>query len=168
MAAKITRDVVEGYLNCKYKGHLKRAGEPGTRSDYEALLLGRRAEVRLRATDRILTGHAEGDVARDVPATAAALKRGPLFVLDALLEDDLVSLHVDGLKRVDGSSKLGDFYYVPVLFDEGEQVRKRQRLLLEVYGLLLSRVQGRAPGYGVVWHGEGCCGRPSRPSTSTG
>src|SRR5262249_19051800 len=51
MIAKITRDVVEGYLNCRYKGHLKRTGEPGTRSDYEALLLERRAEVRLRATD---------------------------------------------------------------------------------------------------------------------
>ena len=27
MATKITRDVMEGYLNCKYKGHLKLAGE---------------------------------------------------------------------------------------------------------------------------------------------
>src|SRR6202023_1814804 len=31
-----------------------------------------------------------------------------------------------------------------------------QNLLLEVYGLLLSRLQGRMPGYGVVWHGKDC------------
>jgi hypothetical protein len=37
MATKITRDIVESYLNCKYKGHLKLAGDSGTRSDYEAM-----------------------------------------------------------------------------------------------------------------------------------
>ena len=34
---KITNEVLEGYLNCKYKGHLKLAGEAGTKSDYEAM-----------------------------------------------------------------------------------------------------------------------------------
>jgi hypothetical protein len=40
---------------------------------------------------------------------------GPLFVLDAVLEDGIVSLLFDGLKHVDGPSKLGDFHYIPVL-----------------------------------------------------
>ena len=34
MATKITRAIIESYLNCKYKGHLKLAGEGGTKSDY--------------------------------------------------------------------------------------------------------------------------------------
>jgi predicted RecB family nuclease len=156
MAAQITRDVLEGYLNCKYKAHLKLAVEQGIRSDYEGLLLERRGEVRRRAVDKIVARHKEDELARNVPLTAATLKRGPLFVLDADLEDDLVSLHLDGLKRVEGSSKLGDFHYVPVLFHEGEQVRKEQRLLLEVCGLLLTRAQGRMPASGVVWHGKEC------------
>jgi predicted RecB family nuclease len=156
MAGKITYDVLEGYLNCRYKGHLKLAGERGTRSDYEALLAERRADVRMRATDKILARHPGDEVARNVPLTPAALKRGPAFVLDAVLEDEAVSLHLDGLKRVDGASKLGDFHYVPVLFHEAEQVRKEQRLLLEVYALLLSCLQARTPGCGVVWHGKGC------------
>ena len=37
MATKITRDIIESYLNCKTKGHLKLAGETGTKSDYEAM-----------------------------------------------------------------------------------------------------------------------------------
>lgn len=45
MTAKITREILEGYLNCRYKGHLKLAGEHGTRSDYEALLIEQRDEV---------------------------------------------------------------------------------------------------------------------------
>jgi hypothetical protein len=32
MATKITLDTIKSYLSCKYKGHLKLAGECGTRS----------------------------------------------------------------------------------------------------------------------------------------
>ena len=82
-------------------------------------------------------------MARDIPLTAAALQAGPSFVLDATLEDDLLSLRFDGLKKVDGPSKLGDFHYVPMLFHEGRKVGKEQRLLLELYGLLLSQSKGK-------------------------
>src|SRR5262245_58675750 len=111
MSAKITRDVLEGYLYCKFKGHLKQAGQQGTRSDYEALLLQQREEVRRRAVEKILDRHKEGQVARGIPLTASALKQGPLYVLDATLEDDLVAVRFDGLKRVEGASKLGDYHY---------------------------------------------------------
>ena len=67
------------------------------------------------------------------------------FVLDALLEDDLLALVFDGLKRIDEPSNLGEFHYVPMMFHEGRKVGKEQRLLLEVHGLLLSQFQGRSP-----------------------
>ena len=95
-------------------------------------------------------------MARDAPLTAAVLRAGPAFVLDALLEDDCFSLRFDGLKQVDGPSKLGDYHYIPMLFHGGGAVRPGDRLLLEVYGLLLSRLQGRTPGHGIVWHGREC------------
>jgi predicted RecB family nuclease len=79
-------------------------------------------------------------------------------VLNATLEDDLLSLSFDGLKRVDGPSKLGDFHYVPMLFHEGQKVGEEQRLLLELYGLILSQIQGRLPVNGLVWHGRDCKG----------
>jgi predicted RecB family nuclease len=161
MSTKITRDVLESYLHCKYKAFLKGAGQSGTKSDYEVMLTEARASVRLQATEKILARHKQDEVARDMPLTVAALKRGPLFILDASLEDETFSLRFDGLKRVEGHSKLGDFHYVPVLFHEGEHVRKEQKLLLEMYGLLLSRVQGRMPASGVIWHGKECKGGPA-------
>src|SRR5262249_5423088 len=156
MATKITSDVLESYLHCKFKGYLKLAGQQGTVSDYEALLARSRNEVRQKATEKILSRYKEDEVASQIPLVASALGRGPLFVLDATLEDDQFALRFDGLKKVDGASKLGDFHYVPVLFHEGRSVRKEQRSLLELYGLLLFRVQGRAPASGVVWHGKEC------------
>jgi predicted RecB family nuclease len=153
---KMTNEVLEGYLNCKLKAHLKDAGEQGIRTDYEALLLSRRDEVRLIATEKILISQGEGQVARSIALTADSLKSGPPFVLDALYEDDLFCLKLDGLKKVPGPSRLGAFHYVPVLFHGGEKVRREQRLLLELEGLLLAGVQGLVPSHGVVWHGKDC------------
>ena len=153
MATKITRDVLESYLNCKTKAHLKLAGHRGSLSDYERLLVASKQEARQKALGEILAKHPEAEVARDILLTAAALRAGPSFVLDAALEDDLLSLRFDGLKKVDGPSKLGDFHYVPMLFHEGRRVVKQQRLLLELYGLLLSRLQGQMPSSGIIWHG---------------
>jgi predicted RecB family nuclease len=156
MASRITREVLESYLHCKTKANLKLAGQQGIVSDYEALLLVRRQEVRQQATDMILAKNTEAKVARGVPLTVAALQSGAPFVLDATLDDDSLSLAFDGLKRVDGASKLGDFHYVPILFHEGEQIHQEQRLLLNLYGLFLSRLQGRCPDTGIAWHGKDC------------
>jgi predicted RecB family nuclease len=159
MITKITSDVLESYLHCKVKGYLKLAGQQGTKGDFEAMLTELRAEVRLKAIDAIIARHPEDQVARNIPLTTAGLKRGPQYILDGTLEDGALALHFDGLKRVEGESKLGDFHYLPVLFHEGCQVKKEQKLLLEVYGLILSGLQGRAPAYGVIWHGRECKAR---------
>jgi predicted RecB family nuclease len=156
MAMKITSDVLESYLHCKFKGHLKLAGQEGTKCDFEAMIMELRAEVRLKAIDAILARHPGDQVARSTPLTTAGLKRGPQYILDGTFEDDVLALQFDGLKRVAGESKLGDFHYVPVLFHENRRIKKQQKLLLEFYGMILSNIQGRVPAYGVVWHGRDC------------
>jgi predicted RecB family nuclease len=156
MPRKITREVLESYLLCKTKAHLKLAGQAGTVSDYELLLMANRAEVRRQAIEKIHEKHTDEQVVRDIPLTIAALRAGPSFILDATLEDDMCSLRFDGLKRVDEPSKLGAFHYVPILFHERRKVGKDERLLLELYGLVLSRMQGKMPSNGFIWHGRDC------------
>jgi predicted RecB family nuclease len=155
MATRITRDILEAHLSCRYKGHLKQLGEAGMRSEFEELSAELRSAVRKQALDRITSRAATRDVLRDVTLTLTVLQAGPAFVLDPLLEDDTVSFRFDGLQKVDGASKLGDFHYVPVFFHSGP-VRKEQRLLLDVCALVLSRIQGRMPSLGIVWHGREC------------
>ena len=53
---KITTEVLEGHLNCKFKGHLKLAGEVGTRSDYEAMTTAARAKSRMQALAKLVGG----------------------------------------------------------------------------------------------------------------
>jgi predicted RecB family nuclease len=156
MATKITRQVLEAYLNCKTKAYLKLMGQSGIVSDYEALLISTRQEVRQRAIGTIFTLKPVAEVEPGIPLTGATLRSGLSYVLNATLEDDVLSVSFDCLKRVDGPSKLGDFHYLPMLFHEARKVAKEQRLLLELYGLLLSQLQGQTPAVGFVWHGKEC------------
>jgi predicted RecB family nuclease len=156
MTIKITSEVLESYIHCKFKGSLKLAEQQGTKCDFEAMLKKLRAEVILKAIATIISRYPGDQVARNFPLTTAGLKRGPQYILDGTLEDETLALHFDGLKRMEGESKLGDFHYLPVLFHEGRQVKKEQKLLLEVYGTFLSGLQGRAPAYGIIWHGREC------------
>jgi hypothetical protein len=107
MATKITRDIIESYLSCKYKGHLKLTGQQGTQSDYGLLVAASQGEVRRLAIGKILARHPAEEVERDLALTLPALKRGAAYILNATLEDDQLSLAFDGLKRVPGPSKLG-------------------------------------------------------------
>src|SRR5262245_49359346 len=127
MTTKITRDIIESSLHCKYKGYLKLAGQQGPTPDYEQLLVECRDAVKQGAMDKLFARHAAEEVVRDVVLTPAILKKGAALLVNATLEDEHVSLAFDGLKRAPGHSKLGDFHYVPVLFSEGQQIRKQQR-----------------------------------------
>ena len=166
MTSKITRSVLEGYLNCKYKGWLRLSGEQGHKSDYETLLSESRAKVTLTAIEKILTQHPDKEVAQNVPLNAALLARGTLIILGSVLEDPATHLIFDGLNLVQGPSKLGYYHYIPILFYEGRQVRREHRLLLDLYGLFLSPLQGKAPASGIVWHGREC--KASRVRLSPG
>jgi len=156
MAAKITRDILESYLQCKLKSHLKTTGHHGTRSDYETMLTEAHANVRHDAIDRLLAQHAEQNIAHNMPLTLDLLKQGPLYILDATAEDDNLSLIFDGLKKVPGSSILGDYHYIPILFHKAELDRREHHMLLDVYALVLSHLQAHMPEIGIIWKGSGC------------
>jgi hypothetical protein len=43
LGIKITGDIIESFLKCKLKGHLKLTGQSGTNSDYEVMATAARA-----------------------------------------------------------------------------------------------------------------------------
>jgi predicted RecB family nuclease len=156
MTAKITSEVLESYLQCKYKAYLKLAGAQGVSSDYELFLLETRNRIRLAATEKFEARHADRDILRSVPLTRALLKRGTSLLLDVTLEDDALSLRFDALQKEVGPSPLGDFHYIPRLFHEAEKPSRQQKDLLALHALLLGDLQGRQSQSEIVIYGRGC------------
>lgn len=156
MEASINRDVLESYVFCKYKSYLKLIGQQGDKSDYERLLIAARSKVKLSAIDNIYVKNQDNQVVRNIVLTTSLLEQGPSFVLEAIMEDDHISISIDGLKKVSGVSNLGQFIYIPMLFHGGYRVHKEQRLLLELYAFSLLQYQAILPSSGIIWYGREC------------
>jgi predicted RecB family nuclease len=153
MAARITRSLLESAVMCRYKTYPKLQGEYGSRSEYEIFLAHLRENAMYSAVERIRSQYRDG-LACDVALTTPMLKQGTPCILGAEMENDIVSLSFDGLKKVSGFSKLGSFHYLPMIFHGGARVGKDQRLLLELHALLLAPYQGKMPDRGIVWYGR--------------
>ena len=156
MAAKLTLDTIDAFYNCRLKAYLKLRDQQGVKSDYETMQMGFRQQLQQMAIQKIRSRYGDDGIAIDIPVTCSALKRGVEFLIDAKLNDERYLIKFDGLKKVDGPSDLGVFHYVPVLFSEVPRVRQSHRYILEILGFLLSRVQGKAPGFAIVYYGCEC------------
>jgi predicted RecB family nuclease len=156
MSPKISQDILESYVFCRSKAYLQWTGEYGKPSDYAMFLTQSRDEVRCKAMARMLAQPHKGQVVQGTLLTTAVLRQGPLFVLDAHVEDGPFCLALDGLKQVPGESTLGVFHYLPMLYSEGHHIRREQRFMLTLYGIFLARLQGRMPDSGIIWHGPAC------------
>ena len=150
MQSKITRDILESYLNCKTKGCLKLSGESGTKSDYEAMTVAASQASRETALAKLVLRFGDGGACRGIRVTSAILKQGTPLLVDVELEDDVMSIRFDALKRADGASTLGDHHYLPVLHNPGDKVGQPRKLLLAVLGLGLASVQGLRPSVGLI------------------
>ena len=153
LTSGLLRESLEANLHCRYKAYLKCRGEVGVKSDYELLLHDLREAVKRKTTERITRSCEEGDVCTQVRLTAPGMRQGRAFILDTTIETKPGPLHLDGLKRVAGFSKLGDFHYIPLLFHERDRLGKKERDLLEVFGHLIAQLQGKSPTQGAVYHG---------------
>ena len=100
MKTKITNEVLESYIHCRYKSYLKLIGQSGIKSDYERLSLKLRNEVKHNALSKILAKVTEEQVTSNVSLKTSVLEKGSLFILKLFVEDDNLSLILDGIKKV--------------------------------------------------------------------
>jgi predicted RecB family nuclease len=159
MTSKITVELLMARLKCRYKAHLKMAGERGQPHDYELLQLEAREHVRSAARTQLLARHPEVEIPQGQPLDAELLKRGLPLLLDVTLEDADLSVRFDALLRVEGESSLGAFHYAPVLFHEVGNPTPELRLILAALAELVGTVEGKIPAVGILFYGSGCSER---------
>ncbi len=149
----VSSEILEGYLSCRYKAYLRLSNEVGMKSDYEAALTTLRRELKSKGLDKLQHQYPNLTTATGVGETRSSLGRGDALIADGTLSIDGFCVDIDLLRKVVGHSSLGNFHYEPLFFHEGPRVRQPQRLLLASFALLLSRVQGKVPNRGVIYHG---------------
>jgi predicted RecB family nuclease len=149
----ITREVLEGYLNCVFKAHLLVRGECEIVTEYEALMLTYRQELVDKVTHKFRS-KGKTAIIHGSDLNDETLNSGAAFILDTTYRDDKYAVRIDGLKQIDNHGGLG--HYVPVVFSKTSKITKTQRQMLEVFAVLIARVQKTAPTFGLIYHGIDC------------
>ncbi len=88
-------------------------------------------------------------------ATLELMRQGADLIYQGTLINGDRAGRPDVLRRVDGSSDFGDWYYEPVDVKSSSEVQKYQRLQLMFYAVLLEQVQGRFPTRGFIINRDG-------------
>lgn len=149
-----TKEILESYFKCKYKSHLYFLGEKGIKSEYEKLLVESKARIKQIANQKILSHCSTAEVTCNVALTRQLLQQGFRYIINGTVKVDNLSLSFEGLKKVEGQSKIANFHYVPILISESENIHNEEKRLLALYGLVLADVQGRHPHEGLFIHGQ--------------
>ena len=153
---KITNRVVENYLSCRYKAFLALKGEIGTPHDYEVLMNELADEHRPKATEALLCRCKLDSAPRISSGTLDDLQQGHALILDCTIETDQFQFHFDALKKIEGRSSLGSFYYQPVMFHHEKKIREQHRQILASGKFVIDQIQQQTPETGLFIVGENC------------
>jgi len=168
MSGKLTNEIAESFLDCKYKGYLKFIGMRGEISEFERIRIEDRNFVHNSAIQKFTVRCKDKNILSNFKIAPRALREGPHYFFNAITENDQLLIYFDILEKVPVESKLGNFHYIPILFHEAEYLSQKQRLLLEIYGLILGSLQGKKPDYGIILHGQSCQSEKTKLRLSDG
>jgi predicted RecB family nuclease len=148
MAGRISIEVIEAYLSCKYKARLIFDGEVGPKSEFELFEARARADALSRAQRKFAAA------SQNVTINKSVLAQGTTVLVGARLEEDDLYVRIDALQKAEGRSALGTFYYLPLRVVAREKIQPEHKMLLAIQGVVLGRLQGKQPTTGLIVHGR--------------
>jgi predicted RecB family nuclease len=107
--------------------------------------------MRGRAVEVLAT---EGDPGALFQETLRAMQEGAEVIYQGTIIHDDWHGRPDLLVKEAGTSKFGNWHYVPVDIKSAHDLKLSHRLQLVFYGHLLEQVQGRAPERGAIINGD--------------
>lgn len=112
-------------------------------------------QERKLITDRDYVEVTSDDIDEAAQETAQLMKKGAQTIYKAVLvHEDWVG-RPDILERVEGESKLGDYYYVACDIKRSRHMKDEYKFQGLFYAKILGRIQGHEPVMGYVMHPDG-------------
>ena len=71
----LTRDILEGYVNCKYLAHLRLMGQAQPKADFEQVITEARLEQKLATAEKLRSRFGAENIATSTSASARTAAR---------------------------------------------------------------------------------------------
>lgn len=153
---KITTDLFDAFLYCKYKAHLLQAETKGAWDEYGAFVEKERATFTVAAKESLLRRHGLADAPCTKRIRLPVLEPGHPVLFGGSIHHNSRFFTYDALQRIPGRSALGAFQYAPVLFLPDGGIRAQHKQLLAFGASVLQCLQSTIPNTGFVVCGANC------------
>lgn len=149
----VSNEIFDAFLICPYKSFLLAGGLKGEKNDYIKLISRLNNEYRVTALNRLAITAGQASAASIPKCQFQDLRAGHQIFFNVCVNVEGLTSQIDAVKRVEGASQLGAFYYVPVIFYRNVRIGKTQKLWLAYRALVLGQAQDRIPESGIIIYG---------------
>jgi predicted RecB family nuclease len=148
----ISDELLEAFLQCKYKARLRALGRTGQPTDFEKHRTCQAQAHRVQVQAKLfpLPEAAPRPEAPPALLDAAMLKQGQTRLQNVRVQSANLVARIDAIERVDVPSALGCFSYRAIQYVREPNPPVSARLLLAYRSILLGGIQGTLPSSGVM------------------
>ncbi|MGD0463437.1 MAG: TM0106 family RecB-like putative nuclease [Tepidisphaeraceae bacterium] len=151
---KITNQLFDAFIRCKFKFHLLATGHKGVTAEYGQLLEDLDRKYRQEAILRLQQQSSASQVVNNPASIVDAQTEGSELMLDVALANDQFSVDSVVLKKIADDGRLGRPAYAPMLFFQREKISRWDKLRIAFHALGLFDVLGDMPAFGIIIHGR--------------
>src|SRR5262245_48314200 len=148
----ITDELLEAFLQCKYKARLRALGRTGQPADFEKHRTSQPQSHRAQVHAKLfpLPEAAPRPEAPPALLDAATLQQGQARLQNVSVQSANLAARIDAIERVDVPSALGCFSYRAIQYVREPNSPVSAKLLLAYRSILLGETQGTLPSSGVM------------------
>ena len=153
---KITDEIFEDYLYCKYKSYLRLHNHIGDKTEFEIFQKNMDNIFCSNAMNKLRKGFMESDLLSIPILKKSDLKKNKALILETWIELDEIKSSFHGLRRYSIDVESSTSYYEPVLYCRHERVTRFHKLILTFKAVVIGRLQNHIPDRGIIIYGKKC------------
>jgi len=133
----ITDDIIESFVNCKYKAYLKVKGEKGTKNEYELMQDGLLKSYKNQHTKNIELRYGGESLLYCINLDGIKRFRNITFAVSPRIKTDKYDITFDFIKIMPSKFSDGSRSFIPILVSAKENFSKIEKLILCIKSIIL-------------------------------
>jgi predicted RecB family nuclease len=150
----INDEIIESYLNCKYKAYRKLNNEQGIIKEFEILQEEQLSMRKQEFYNRLLEKYGKKQLSKGYKFKNSSITLRAKALIQPILDTDTYQLSFDAIEIVTNKKSPSRKLYIPLLVTSKERVSKKEKLSIVIKCVILSKICGIDYEFGRVIYGS--------------
>jgi len=148
----INDEVIESYLNCKYKAYRKLNNELGVKKEFELFQRDRLEKCKTEFYERLFRKHGENKLLKGFKFGTNQKISKINFLIQPTLDTETIQISFDAIEIIPSKNSSSKRLHIPVLVSPNEKISKIEKLSLGIR-CFLSQLSGINYDVGIIIYG---------------